>query len=320
MSAIKYKNDRKEHSISCINLFIPHIPIKHYNQNQNKKKYKAFNTTAPRFAKSSNDLPGPGYYVDEKDDNYFVFSNKGFGVGFTSEDKRFKNENLYSVGPGKYSIVKMEQYYDHQKFDPCKNFKTNIANTIIPEPTPGPSDYNYLKSEKALQKSNLEKKMNYTFKSKTPRFPVTSKERILLAPGSYKIDTEEQKPSAVSSFKSSGRKKDYTKIIDNGPGPGHYFQKEKSMTDTKKSKLILGLVADKPDPSKRYHLNSPGPGYYDIQNGSKISEIINGIKKGQSFTNSKRFNNSDTYIPGPGYYQPIDNLHHSYNINNHQWI
>jgi len=60
------------------------------------------------------------------------------------KDRRFKNENLYNVGPGKYSIEKMEQYYDHQKLIPTKNFKSRIASPTIPEPTPGPSDYNSL--------------------------------------------------------------------------------------------------------------------------------------------------------------------------------
>jgi len=313
------KNIRKDSRISYINLFIPHIPIRHNNQFK-KRNLKAFNTTAPRFAKSTNDLPGPGYYVDEKDDNYFVFSNKGFGVGFTSQDKRFKNENIYNVGPGKYRIDKIDQYYDSQKTISLKNFKSKIAGSIVPEPTPGPQDYNYLKSEKALLKTNLEEKMNYTFKSKTPRFG--REHRTLPAPGYYKIENmEDEKPSAISSFKSSGRKKYYASS-ENVPGPGSYFQRQLSPNnESKKSKLILGLVADKPDPSKRYHLNIPGPGYYDIQSGAKISEVINGIRKGQSFTNSKRFDKSETANPGPGYYQPIYNLHHSYNINNYnQWI
>ncbi|ORX55941.1 hypothetical protein BCR36DRAFT_320623 [Piromyces finnis] len=306
--------------ISCINLFIPHIPVKHDNRSNNKKNYKAFNSTAPRFLKSNNDLPGPGYYVDEKDDNYFIFSNKGFGVGFTSSDKRFKNENLYNVGPGKYKIEKLNQYYDNQKTISLKNFKSRIAGTIIPEPTPGPSDYNSVKSEKALLGPNYDKKMNYTFKSRTPRF---SKDRHSLpAPGYYKINEEERKPSAISSFKSSGRKKAYSTIID-GPGPGSYFQEQESFNlETKNNgKLVLGLVADKADTSKRRKDVNLGPGYYDIRSGSKISEIINGIKKGQSFTNSKRFSSSDNNIPGPGYYQPINDLRHSFNNNNyHQWI
>jgi len=312
-------NINKRDSISYINLFIPHIPIKHDNRYR-RRNLKAFNTTAPRFAKSTNDLPGPGYYVDEKDDNYFVYSNRGFGVGFTSQDNRFKNPNLYSVGPGKYSIDKIDQYYDSQKTISLKNFKSKIAGSIVPEPTPGPLDYNTMKSEKALLRTNLEKKMNYTFKSKTPRFGL-SEPRTLPAPGYYKVEKkEEERPSAVSSFKSSGRRKDYS-TVENVPGPGYYFQKQTSNANSKKSKLVLGLVADKPDPSKRYHLNPPGPGYYDIRGGDKISEVINGIKKGQSFPNSKRFSKSETPNPGPGYYQPIDDLHHSYNINNYnQWI
>lgn len=51
--------------------------------------------------------------------------------------------------------------------------------------------------------------MNYTFKSKTPRFSESKYCHSLPAPGYYKINTEEKKPSAISSFKSSGRKKDY---------------------------------------------------------------------------------------------------------------
>jgi len=51
--------------------------------------------------------------------------------------------------------------------------------------------------------------MNYTFKSKTPRFTRNYNNRSLPAPGYYKIETEEQKPSAISSFKSSGRKINY---------------------------------------------------------------------------------------------------------------
>jgi len=50
--------------------------------------------------------------------------------------------------------------------------------------------------------------MNYTFKSKTPRFG--REHRTLPAPGYYKIENmEDEKPSAISSFKSSGRKKYY---------------------------------------------------------------------------------------------------------------
>ncbi len=57
--------------------------------------------------------------------------------------------------------------------------------------------------------------MNYTFKSKTPRFGL-SEHRSLPAPGYYKIENmEDEKPSAMSSFKSSGRRKDYAYVLNN---------------------------------------------------------------------------------------------------------
>ncbi|KAG4097641.1 hypothetical protein H8356DRAFT_1676153 [Neocallimastix lanati (nom. inval.)] len=320
---IKYKKKEGE-SDSCINYFIPHIPIKHHDDhNISTTKYCSFNVTTPRFENLKHDLPGPGYYIKDKEDNYVVFSKKGFGVGFTSKEKRFKDENLNDIGPGKYSILKMERYYEQQKILPMKNFKSKIALPTPFEPTPGPSDYNLIKSEQALLRTNLEKKMNYTFKSNIPRFAESKYKCSLPAPGYYNVKKEDSKPSAISSFKSNGRKKDYITIND-GPGPGSYFKELQSTNINKsgpRSKLILGLVANTPDPSEFIHPNYPGPGYYDIQNGSKISEIINGYKKGQSFSNSKRFSKSDDNIPGPGHYQPVDNVHHSYHINHYnQWL
>jgi len=60
------------------------------------------------------------------------------------KEKRFKDENLNDIGPGKYSILKMERYYEQQKILPMKNFKSKIALPTPFEPTPGPSDYNLI--------------------------------------------------------------------------------------------------------------------------------------------------------------------------------
>jgi len=51
--------------------------------------------------------------------------------------------------------------------------------------------------------------MNYTFKSNIPRFAESKYKCSLPAPGYYNVKKEDSKPSAISSFKSNGRKKDY---------------------------------------------------------------------------------------------------------------
>jgi hypothetical protein len=74
----------------------PSIPTKfqtiHYDDNEDK----GFNSTAKRFNRQGNDLPGPGYYARavEKLDQAFAdvsLSKRGFG-GFASKVQQINTE------------------------------------------------------------------------------------------------------------------------------------------------------------------------------------------------------------------------------------
>ncbi|TPX64668.1 hypothetical protein SpCBS45565_g05692 [Spizellomyces sp. 'palustris'] len=243
-----------------LKLFIhpPSIPTKFQTFHFDDREEKGFNSTAPRFNKRLDELPGPGYYRSKPNEELGVggsFSQKGYGVGFISKSKRFHKpptdlETSLPIhgNPTKYNP--REPTYSHSvTHNPSPAFRSPIvppppSSAIMPSwgarfdrPTPGPGYYAPERTPRRAQAGPgagdgggaEEAGARSAFVSRSKRSAINEAGSMpgkdAPPPGAYVVQEEtiaKHVPAAVAAFKATARPNLTSKQTVNNPGPGAY--------------------------------------------------------------------------------------------------
>lgn len=265
---------------------------------------------------SESKAPGPGSYNADKVSGFTKVKKVPRSLqNFGSSSLRFKQKyGEYDVGPGQYTTSNQDfvkTQGDSKAPFSSSNTRFRYTSTI----TPGPGAYKEQDISDSINKKvwgrqgvfgSSERRFTHKTSSQTP------------GPGHYPADCHSKigtsnsmhgKPSAVFLSKSTKGIKPKTQ----GPAPGEYeipsrFGASKpptvsmhpalSKVTRTKSEGNLGFVSraerfNSTDKIKRKQI--PGPGSYDVKNGSRAKKVI--VSREDRF---KKLNKSA--LPGPGTY------------------
>lgn len=309
----------------------PSIPTRFQTFHFDDREAKAFNSTAPRFEQSMDELPGPGYYkksTDSLEIDEPSISKKGYGVGFASKTSRFKKpptdlETTIPVYPGQYNINHTPVYSNSLLNSKTSSFVSPIAVKNNKKFfTPGPGAYNTNLPSRVRQKYvDNNAPASFVFKSKTKRQEINCADacpgRDAPPPWAYQVkDVKKNTLLLGAAFKAPERKNN-SDLPQNVPGPGAYdpIDEKNTFSDEKKTEkksrkiMFTSIIQEHTRPTSSYPKPIPGPGRYELAMASENIQTKGPIAKSVFTSNSPRFPN---YKPatkmGPGFYHPIPDL------------
>ncbi|KAI9096984.1 hypothetical protein DFS34DRAFT_622103 [Phlyctochytrium arcticum] len=235
----------------------PSIPTKFQTFHFDDREDKAFNSTAPRFDKRLDELPGPGYYQFKKAEQLgegVSLSQKGYTNGFVSKSKRLAKPatdlevNLPTHGDSTKYTPRNPVYSYSVLHNPSPAFRSPLIAppafaSILPtwgarfdRPSPGPGHYAPERIPRRAQAGpgagegggKEENGARSAFMSKSRRTEIneagSTPGRDAPAPGMYEVEVEGKARGGggVAAFKATARPNVVSKHTELVPGPGTY--------------------------------------------------------------------------------------------------
>eukprot|EP01083_Nonionella_stella_P005902 17043_1 len=341
----------------------PSIPAKfetHLNRDGTRGAHDGFSSRTERFGLNQiHPMPGPGYYdCQAAGDPESSFSQKGFGVGFVSKNRRFGARPLNPLsslpGPGSYetraqSATELPRSFNHLGgtaafHAPLRDVGPAEAHLV----RPGPGDYSPV-TPRYVQRCSAG---TSPFRSRATRFQSLSLEgevqsgdeedeehalRRSIAQNIFEEVRRRREVRGTSSFNSRSHRGESVGERKRSalPGPGAYEAEKLSSKGRRalKSSMFLSSGRDGWGVSNSSHrtrerlqkkqLNLPGPGsYYNSKYdpGSKHSSYTFRSSAPRIEYTSRQHTRS--LAPGPAFYKG-DPSHDrsSFHINvHHKWV
>lgn len=267
-----------------------------------------FGLRANRFSLSTSfagESPGPGHYAAQQKSNPSL-SKKGFLSGFVSSLQRFRPKDFANKvpGPGTYTPTHMRRSSNPAPgFIPSKSsYKRKMQDT----PAPGSYDPTPLAKAKGPTTSFISKADRLVDLSTSDAPPVTLYEPkyTMVRSQSQGLTSAFKLPVHARRFQVNLYDPHSQVLEDSRPGPGYYDPEALAHSGSSFSHNGLDRFGKTAhiDKVKRPFTSTPGPGSYEIVQGSEDKAPISGSA---FMSESGRLQHQRRKIPGPAFYHPM---------------
>ncbi|KAJ3151927.1 hypothetical protein HDU89_001568 [Geranomyces variabilis] len=320
----------------------PSIPTRFQTFCFDDGERRAFGSSAARFTRRLDELPGPGYYVVAGDGG-----GAEKGPGFVSKSKRFPPPDASHPSPTHYTPHTTPIYSHSLTASPSAAFipsPIHAQRSVSPpvplwksrfeKPTPGPGAYDAERAGDAEQRRPRYRRRMAVFKSTSRRSEVNelgwTPGRDAPAPDAYSIlesRVVKEVGGAIAAFRAVPRDSAFAFCETSNPGPGTYDVRAPSPTPPSHYRPLW-----RPPPSQPLHhtpgppaiplnhltsvpgsnvppISNPGPGAYDVPAAAEHASQRRrpADTKGSVFASiTPRFAQPDgARQRGPGFYSPV---------------
>ncbi|KAJ3152677.1 O(6)-methylguanine-induced apoptosis 2 [Geranomyces michiganensis] len=321
----------------------PSIPTRFQTFVFDDGERRAFGSSAARFTRRLDELPGPGYYVVAGGNN----GGPEKTPGLVSKSKRFPPPDASQPSPTHYT-PHTTPVYSHSlttspsaAFIPSPHFQRSVSPSIplwkarFEKPTPGPGSYDAERAGDAEQRQPRYRRRMAVFKSTSRRSEVNelgwTPGRDAPAPDAYSIQESilvKDVGGAIAAFRAVPRDSVFAlSDTSTNPGPGTYGVRAPSPTQNSHYRPLW-----RPPPSQPLHhtpgppaiplthltsipgsnappISNPGPGAYDVPAAAEHTSQRRrpADTKGSVFASATpRFAQSEASRQrGPGFYSPV---------------